>query len=98
MQKYSVIQASGWESEKCNLWVQQRQQEGEEVLGQELSALCCRVDAVLLNGAGNGVHVGVKHGQQRDVIPGGDEAVGLVEGLDVVGAVVGRQVWWRGLM
>ena len=49
------------------------------------------MDAVLLNGAGNGIDVGVEHRQQGDVILRGDEAVGLVEGLDVVGAVVRRQ-------
>ncbi len=71
--------------------MEQGQEQGEEVVGEELGALGGRVDAVFLNGAGDGVDVGVEHGQQGDVVFRCDEMVGLVEGLDVVGAVVRRE-------
>jgi len=56
-----------------------------------LGAFGSGVDAVILNGAGDGVDVGVELGQERHAESGGDEAVGLIELLDVVGAVVGRK-------
>ena len=49
------------------------------------------MDAVFLDGAGDGVDVVVEFGQERDVVSGRDEVVGLVEGFDVVGAVIGRE-------
>jgi len=49
------------------------------------------MDAVLLDGAGDVDEVLVEHGYEGGVVLGGEIAKGLVEGLDVVGAVVGRQ-------
>ena len=49
------------------------------------------MDAVVLNSAGDGVDVGVELGQERHAEFCRDEAVGFVELLDVVGAVVGRE-------
>jgi len=49
------------------------------------------MDAVFLNSAGDGVDAGVEHGEQGNMVFGSDEAVGFVEGFDVVGAVIGRQ-------
>jgi len=50
-----------------------------------------RVDAVGLNGAGDADQILVDHGNKGDVVLLGEVAEDLVEGVDVVGAVVGGQ-------
>ena len=47
--------------------------------------------AVLLDGAGDVDEVFVQHGDEGRVVLRGEIAKGLVEGVDVVGAVVGRK-------
>ncbi len=54
-------------------------------------ALVRRMNAVGLHAAGDSVHPLQQEGQQRHVILGGQQSVGLVELLDVVGTVVRRQ-------
>ena len=49
------------------------------------------MNAVLLDGAGDMDKVFVEHGNKRRVVLRGEIAKGLVEGVDVVGAVVGRK-------
>ena len=71
--------------------MEQGQEQGEEVVGEDLGAFGRGVDPVFLNGTGNRVDVGVKHGQQGHMVFRCDEVVGLVEGLDVVGTVVRGQ-------
>jgi len=73
------------------LFMQEGQEQSEKIIRDELGAFGSGVDAVILNGAGDGVDVGVELGQERHAESGGDEAVGLIELLDVVGAVVGRK-------
>ena len=77
---------------RSRLFAEHGEQEWEEVIGEKLVALGGGMDAVVLDGAGNGVDVGVEHGQQGHAVFGGGEAVGLVELANVVGAVVG----WEG--
>ena len=50
------------------------------------------MDAVFLNRAGNVDQVFVDHGYECDVTPGGEVAEDLVEGVNVILAVV----WWQG--
>ena len=71
--------------------MQQRLEGCEHGVGQKVGAFGGGVDAVLLDGAGNVDEVFVDHGNEGGVVPGGEVAKGLVEGLDVVGAVVGRE-------
>jgi len=73
------------------LFVQKRQEERQEIVGDELRSFCRRVDAVFLNGSGNRVDIGVEHGKERHAVFRRDETVGFIEGLDVVGTVVTRQ-------
>ena len=73
------------------LLAKQGEKKRQEVVGDELGAFGGGVDAVVLNSAGDGVDVGVELGQERRVEFCRDEAVGFVELLDVVGAVVGRE-------
>jgi hypothetical protein len=61
------------------------------MVGEELGAFGGGMNAVVLNGAGDGVDVGVEHGKQGDVILGSDEAEGFIEGLNVIGAIVGGE-------
>jgi len=49
------------------------------------------VDAVLLDGAGDVDEVLVDHGHEGRMMLGGEVAEGLIEGVDVVGTVVGRE-------
>ena len=49
------------------------------------------MDSVGLHHAGDTVHVLEDEGQERDVVFGGEDGVGAVELVDVVGAVVGRE-------
>jgi len=49
------------------------------------------MDAVLLDGAGDADQVLVDHGHEGDAMAGCECAEELVEGFDIVGAVVGRQ-------
>jgi hypothetical protein len=72
-------------------FAKQGDQKREEIVGDELRAFGGGVDSVVLNGAGDGVDVSVELGQERNVEFGGEEAIGFVELLDVVGAVVGRE-------
>ena len=73
------------------LLAQQGQEQREEVFREEFGALGCGVDAVGLDGSGDGVDVCVEHGQERNVVTGGDLMVHEVELVDVGGAVVGRK-------
>jgi len=61
------------------------------MVGEEQGTFGGGVNAVVLDGAGNGVNVGVEHGEQRNAVFCRDEAVGFVERMDVVGPVVGRK-------
>ena len=61
------------------------------MFGDELGAFGGGVDAVLLDGAGDGVDAVVEHGHEGDVMFGGGFAVDGVEALDVLLAVVGRE-------
>jgi hypothetical protein len=72
-------------------FVKKRQEQRQEVIGDELCAFCCWVDAVFLDGSGNRVDIGVEHGQEGHAVLCCDEAVGFVEGFDVVGTIVGRE-------
>ena len=49
------------------------------------------MDAVLLDGAGDVDEILVDHGHKRNVMPGGEVTEDLLERVDVVGAVVGRE-------
>ena len=49
------------------------------------------MNAVGLDGAGNFDQILVEHGHEGDVVLGGELGKYLVEGLDVFGAVVGRE-------
>ena len=49
------------------------------------------VDAVSLNGIRNANQILVEHGNQRGVVLCGESGKDLLEGVDVVGAVVGRE-------
>lgn len=62
------------------------------MFGDELAALGGGVDAVGLDGAGEGIDAVVEHGHEGDVMFGGGFAVDGVEAVDVVLAVVG----WEG--
>jgi len=73
------------------LFVQQRQQFREDCAGDDLGAYGSGVNAVLLDGAGNVNEVLVDHGDERNSVFGGEVAEDLIEGLDVIGAVVRRQ-------
>lgn len=73
------------------LFVQHGQEEREEVLRQEFGALGGGVDAVGLDGSGNGIDIRVEHGQKRNAIARGDLMIHKVELMNVGGAVVGRE-------
>jgi hypothetical protein len=73
------------------LFVQERQQKRQEVVSYELSPFCGGVNAVVLNGIGDGVDMGVKLRQERKMELVRGEMESLVELLDVVGTVVGRE-------
>ena len=47
--------------------------------------------AVLLDGSWDVDEILVEHGDERRVVLGGEVAEGLIEGMDVVGTVVGRE-------
>lgn len=49
------------------------------------------MDAVRLHGSGNGVDVCEDKREQRDIELFGGEHVGLIDGLDVVVSVIGRE-------
>lgn len=49
------------------------------------------MDAIGLNGSGNMNEVFVEHGDEGGVVLGGERGEDLVEGLDIVGAIVGRE-------
>lgn len=76
---------------RLELLVQQWLQGSEKRVGKQVGALRGRVNAVVLNGAGNVDEVFVDHGNQGDVVLGGQVAEDLFELVDVIGAVVGRQ-------
>lgn len=59
--------------------------------GDDFRAFGGGMNAVGLNGVGDVDQVFVDHGDKRDMVPGGKVAEDLLEGLDVVGAVVGRE-------
>ncbi len=61
------------------------------MLGEKLGAFRRRVNAVILNGAGDGVDAGIKLREQGHAILCRDQAVGLIELTNVVGAVIGRK-------
>lgn len=71
--------------------MQQRLYESEHIFGDEGVAFGGGVDSVGLNGSGYVVDVGENEGQQRDAELFGGERVSLVDGLNVVLPVVGRE-------
>lgn len=73
------------------LFAQQRLDKGINVVRDEGGAFGGWVDSVGLHGVGNGVDVVEDEGQQRHVELFGGKYVGLVDGLNVVLAVVGRE-------
>ena len=81
---------SDTECDAC-LLLQERGDEGEDVLGYDLVAFGGGVGVVVLHHAGDPEDVLEEEGQQWDVIFFGEQGVGFVELLDVVGAVVGGE-------
>jgi len=71
--------------------VQQRLENGEECVGNDFGAFDGGVYAVLLDGAGNVDEVFVQHGYEGRMVLRREIAEGLIEGVDVVRAVIGRQ-------
>jgi hypothetical protein len=70
---------------------EQGSQGGEEGIGDDLGAFGSGVDAVGLNSARDVDKVFINHGHEGGVVPCGEIAKDLVEGIDVIPAVVGRQ-------
>lgn len=71
--------------------MKQRDEQRQEMLGEQLGAFRSRVDAIVLDGAGNGVDAGIEFGQQGHVILCRNQPVGLIKLTNVVGAVIGRK-------
>lgn len=71
--------------------MEKRQEKRHKVVADELRAFCCWVNAIVLNSVGDSVDVRVELGQERNVKFVRCEAEGLIELLDVVGAVVRRE-------
>ena len=82
-------------SDPCSLipvpFTKQRLQLREERVGDDLRTFGGGMDAVLLDGAGDVDEILVDHGHKRNVMPGGEVTEDLLERVDVVGAVVGRE-------
>ena len=72
-------------------FLQQRLQRGQQRVGDDLGAFGGGVDAVALDGVGNVDQIFVDHGHEGRMMLGSEVAENLIEGVDVVGAVVGRQ-------
>lgn len=74
------------------LFPEQREDQGEDIVGYDLVAFGGGVGVVALHHAVYAEDSFEKEGQKGDVVFLGDEGVGLIELLDVVGTVVG----WKG--
>lgn len=73
------------------LFPQQRFDQRQDVFGYDGVALVSGVGVVALHQAGDAVDVVEQEGQQRDGVFTGQRGVVGGEGVDVVGAVVGRE-------
>ena len=73
------------------LFVQQRPEEREKFVGDELRAFGGGMNAVVLNGVGDGVDVKIDVGDNGHVVLRRHEGEGLVELADIVGPIVRRQ-------
>ena len=73
------------------LLLEQGEDEGEEVAGDDLIAFGGGVGLVALHHSRDSVDALEQEGKHRDAVLAGQQGVGLVELLDVVGAVVGGQ-------
>lgn len=71
--------------------MQKRFQHGQQRVRDDLRSLGCGMNAVGLDGVGDIDQILVDHGHDRAVMFGGQIKVDLVELVDVVGSVVGRQ-------
>ena len=82
---------NGQPTTRNSLLRQQRPKRWQQRFGQDLRAFCGGVNAVGLDGAGNVDEVFIDHGHKGYVVTESQSAIDLLERLDVVGAVVGRQ-------
>lgn len=73
------------------LLFQQRLEGRHQRFGDDAGAFGGGVNAVGLNGAGHMNQVFVDHGHHGDVVFGGECGEEPVKGVDIVGAVIGRQ-------
>ena len=73
------------------LFVQEGQQKRQEVVGYELSPFRRGMNAIVLNGVGDRVDMGIELGQERDMELVRGEMETLVELLNVIGAVIRRE-------
>ena len=79
-----------WRAEG-GLFAKQRSETGQDGASDDLGAFGGRVDAVLLDGAGDVDQVFVDHGDEGDVVLDGEITEAFVKSLDVVRSVVGRK-------
>ena len=84
----SAVQGSGI---RAGLFVEQRGELWQDCAGDDFGTLDGGVDSVLLDGARDVDEIFVDHGDEGDVMFSGKVAEDLVEGLDVVRAVIRRK-------
>src|ERR1035437_9626739 len=73
------------------LFFEQRLQRRQQALRNDLRAFGRRVNSILLDRAGNVNEILVDHGHKCNMVPGGKSTEDLIERLDVLGPVIGRQ-------
>ena len=89
-QSLHLFVVEGTQAGHCS-FVQEGFEGRDEGVGEDVGAFGCGMDAVLLDGVGDVDQVLVDHGDEGGVVLGGEVAEDLVEGIDVVLAVVGRE-------